>query len=76
MHAERTKQMPDVVAHGLTAQLQLARDLLRRRAVTQQSQHLNLPRGEMRGRRLRLVFADIGDLPEHAHDPVVLQERH
>ena len=46
--AEGTKETSDVVPHRLGAQMELGRDLLRRAALLQETQHLDLAGGEMR----------------------------
>ena len=43
MRIERPQDVPDVVANGVGAQVELTRDLLGRAAVLQEAQHLGLP---------------------------------
>src|SRR4051794_35107566 len=56
MDAERPQQVPDVVAYRLRAQVQLARDLVRRGAALEQAEDLDLARRQVRRRRLRRLL--------------------
>ena len=67
MTNERSEEVADVVPHGLDAEVELTRDLLRRAAVLKEAQHLGLPRRQVRvGWRRRLALFDILDLAEDA----------
>ena len=46
--AERPEQMADVVSNRLEAQVKLAGDLVGRVAPLEETEHLGLPRGEVR----------------------------
>jgi len=69
MHTERTKNMTNVVADRLDAQIQLAGDVVRPAAVLEQAEHLGLTGGQMwvSGPRRRLVdIRDLAEDPDHA----------
>ena len=61
MDAERAEEVANVVPHRLRAQVQLLRDLLGRRSALQEAQHLDLPRRQVRGRRLHFFLFDGAD---------------
>jgi hypothetical protein len=51
MDAEGLEETANVVPDRLSAQVELAGDLLRRASLLQQTEHLDLAGGEVRGRR-------------------------
>ena len=74
VRAERGEDRTDVVAHGLASDVQLHRDLIRRRTSREQSEHVALARGELD--RLGLCRERWAcDEHEHADDLVVPNER-
>ena len=75
MHAQCSEDVANVVAHGLDAQMQLLRDLVRRTAMLEQAEHFGLARRQVRMGRPRRCLVDVGDLSEHADDVVTLDER-
>src|SRR5947209_8811162 len=75
MHAERSEDVANVVADGLDAEVQLARDAFGRTSTLEQSEHLGLTWRQVRMGWARGGLLDVGDLAEHADHPVVLTQR-
>jgi hypothetical protein len=68
--------MPDVVAHGLGAQVQLLGHLRGRLAALEELEHLTLARGQVQVRMCVRLFDHVGDLSEHADDVLAAKHRH
>jgi hypothetical protein len=76
VHAELDEDVVDVRRNCLAADRELAGDLLRRPAVCEQPQHLELALREIRGgRRLLLAVGVVLDEPIHAREQLVRIER-
>jgi len=76
VHAERAQDVADVIPHGLDAEVELGRDLVRRAAVLEQPKHLGLARRQVRMSRGRaLVDLDVHDLPEHRDHLLAVPQR-
>src|SRR5207247_1394965 len=66
VHAECSEDVADVVPHGLDAEMELGRDLVRRASLLEQPQDLGLTGRQVRMLRgWRLVDLDVDDLSEH-----------
>jgi hypothetical protein len=73
-HTHSAKELADVVANGLLAQLQLVRNLAGGAALRQVSKNLGLSRRQPRIRRRRQFHRQLGELPEDAdHAPFSLE---
>jgi hypothetical protein len=75
MHAKRSQQVADMIAHCFRTELKLLRDLLGRAATLEQAQYLRLARSEMRWRRVFGLFLDIRHLPEDPDHAMTLHQR-
>ena len=75
VHAERSQQVADMIAHRFRTELKLVRDLLGRAATFEQAQYLRLARGEMRWQRVIGRILDIRHLPEDADHAMTLHQR-
>jgi hypothetical protein len=62
MDAECAEEVPDVVTHGLGAEMQLARDLSGRMASLEKPQHLVLPGSQVWMRWERRIILNVFDL--------------
>ncbi len=76
MDAEGLEETTDVVPDCLIAQVELTGDLLRRAPLLQETKHLDLTRGEVRGRRCRLFVGATLQESEDADHPFTAHERH
>ena len=74
--AEGPKETTDVVPDRLRAQVELGGDLLRRAALLQQTEHLDLTGREMWVRRCGPVVGAFLEQPEDADHPFTVHERH
>jgi hypothetical protein len=74
--AATTKHVPYVVAHGLSRQMKLFRDLSRRKATLQQRQHFGLTRRQVELRVGNRLLGHIRDLTEDVHNMFAANERY
>ena len=72
--AERSQQVPDMIPHRFSTQVQLLGDLLGRAAPLEQAQNLGLAWREMRWRRIVGLLFDVGDLPEDADESMPVHQ--
>jgi predicted amidohydrolase len=76
MNPDRAQQMTNVVAHGLSRQVKLVRDLRSRAATFEQGQYFGLPRRQLELRVRHRLLADVRDLTKDAHDMFAADERY
>jgi hypothetical protein len=76
MDAKGLEETADVVPDCLGAQVELVSDLFRRAPMLQETKHLDLTRGEVRGRRCGCFVGVLVQEAEDADHPFTAHQRH